>query len=64
MTSNEIYETLTRKGFETSFSADHNTVTASLNRTISTMEVWMALDLNIEQSQIRRISDNTVAISE
>lgn len=64
MNSQEMYETLKDAGFTVSPSADHNTILVSLNRSIDKMEVWTALNHQVELAQIHKLNSNTVIVCE
>lgn len=60
MTTNEIITTLRNKGFQVE--ASRNGAFISLNRSISKMEVEIALDFEIEQEHFVRVNSETIFV--
>jgi hypothetical protein len=61
MTTNETIETLKNKGFEVQ--AFENGCSVRLNRPISSMEIEIALDFQIEQEHFIRCSASEIFIT-
>ncbi len=60
MNTNEIIDTMRNKGFQVEPS--RNGAFISLNRSISKMEVEIALDFQIEQEQFVRVNSETIFV--
>ncbi len=61
MNTNEIIDTMRNKGFAVEASRNGGAF-ISLNRSISKMEVEIALDFQIEQEQFVRVNSETIFV--
>ena len=60
MNTNEIIDTMRNKGF--AVEASRNGAFISLNRSISKMEIEIALDFQVEQEQFVRVNSETIFV--